>query len=218
MENSFDIFISYKHSKFINVSRYLYEFLCELNVKVWLDQVEIGLKNDLSAEEIAKSIEEAIRISKLIVFFETYDSQEYNYQTADHETRFNWQVFEQQFAKEVLIVHPSGNYIVSPVLSSFNHKLYFYNWPYLAYLLAITIGVETNQLEVFWGKYFSIFPSSTALAYHIYKFHALAAKIQLPRLIDPNDASFRRNFIRKMDLEGRKEISDNNEFVIDNDL
>ena len=158
----------------------MHKFLSELTVKVWLDQVEIGLDNHFSTEELT-ALDKSIRNSKLIVFFETEDYQEIDHESREPETCFNWQVFEQQFAKEVLIVHTTGHflpYIISSVVLPDSTKLFFYNLPYLAYFLAIAVDVDTTKLDSYWDKYFAIFPVSTSQIYHVHKFHALAEAVK----------------------------------------
>src|SRR2546425_12986464 len=121
MSDCFDIFISYKHREYRTTTQYLHEFLTELGVTAWLDQVEIGLRINCQEKRIKRLIEEAIRTSRLLVFFETYDSL--NPGTGEADICFNWQIFEQQFGKEVLIIKPGETFLSSYIISPLHRKL-----------------------------------------------------------------------------------------------
>ena len=182
IQEGIDIFISYKHRRFYKTVKTLEGFLGELQVRTWLDQNKIAQNETLPRDELKRIIKTAVKKSRLTVFYETYDQLEIGHNSKPH-TAFNWQIFERQYAKEVLFVIPKSSgfsYIQSPC----RDELFYHNVSYLAYLLAITVDAD-QKIDEYWIKYFSIFPRSTAEIYHIHKFHDLPEYMELPRIIDP---------------------------------
>ena len=73
-----DIFICYKQRRFSQTAEILPDFLARLEVRTWLDQNEIERNKILPREELKKIIKVAVMNSRLVVFFETYDTVEIN--------------------------------------------------------------------------------------------------------------------------------------------
>jgi hypothetical protein len=205
--------ISYRWRRFAEFAQSLICFLDELGVKSWIDVRGIEQSPGIPTSELKRILADAVTDSRLVLFFETEDALELPEvgNSEDANVSFNWQFFELQFAQEVLYAYP--NQFPSFLLSELHDRILFYNQPYLAYLLALTVG-RTEQLDIYWNKYFGDFPLNTASAYNVWKFHTLPSGIPLPRIIDPGRPDARPNKILEQRIKERKEIVEENRFSI----
>lgn len=211
-----DVMISYRWRRYPAEARAVIRFLDELAVRSWIDVREIEQTRLISQTELENTLAEAANSSRLMLFFETDDAIEMDPSGTQSFTGFNWQVFEKQFTGEVLFVRPCTSF-PSILYSCTGDCIWYYNIPYLAYLIALAVG-RLDVIEDYWDKYFREFPATTAAAYHVWKFHALPKGVALPPIIDAARSDVRPNKVTEWFLHGRKDIRKNNRLVVSQGL
>jgi len=208
-----DIFVSYKQKRFFRNAKWVSDFCQDIGLRTWIDQEQIRQNVILPREEMQALLKEAVLASRLVILFETYDAAERELSSGEASTAFNWQIHEQQYAKEILIVVPSQTGL-SYITSCEHQRICFYNWPYLAYLLGVVVNAETSKLDAFWDSHFAMFPLATQVAYQVHKLHDRSLFPELPEILDPRCPQARRNVADWWHIKGRKDVSDNNRFIV----
>ena len=208
----YDAMISYRWRRYSEAARSVIRFLDELGVRSWIDVREIEQTRLMPQTELEENLAEVANNCRLMLFFETDDAIELYPNRTQSLTAFNWQVFEKQFAGEVLFVHPRTSF-PNIIVSCTGDYIWYYNVPYLAYLIALVVD-RRNVIENYWDKYFREIPATTAAVYHIWKFHALPQGVALPPIIDSARSDIRPNKVTEWFLHGRKDIRKNNRFVV----
>ena len=115
---SFDVFISYRHAKFLSAARELAKSLTRRGFKVWLDTEEIGTRIiSFTRRQLLRAIADGVRSSAVVAFFEGVATRVVDPVTEEARDNFSWQQFERKRARSVVYIYPSAR-LFSPSFSS----------------------------------------------------------------------------------------------------
>lgn len=75
-EHGQDVMISYRRRCFSAPALALVRFLDELGVRAWIDVREIEQSSDIKRTQLERTLADAVRGSRLVLFFQTEDAIE----------------------------------------------------------------------------------------------------------------------------------------------
>jgi hypothetical protein len=102
---TYDVFISYKHSMYRNEAEYLYNALTKRGLKCWLDRHELAINTGRIADsKLTRKLRYALQAAQCTLFFETVAEATVDANFRGRHTAKSWQAFEHRNANDLMYV------------------------------------------------------------------------------------------------------------------
>jgi len=107
-DRSFDVFISYRQRDYGDLAAQLSAALKQQGKTAWLDREQLTPPRSgrFARQELVRRLIDGILRSRVMVFFETYDEAVADQDYRGRSVRFNWQVLEQRYGTDVVLIRP----------------------------------------------------------------------------------------------------------------
>jgi hypothetical protein len=109
--DEFDVFISYTHRLRSAAALALRDQLAARGLKVWLDRDQLSIATGVRLQniQIRRKLRHALAVSRHTVFFQTLGEMHADADFRGEHTAYNWQSFEQRYARDLIYVDRSGD-------------------------------------------------------------------------------------------------------------